>query len=256
MRYFLELSYVGTHYGGWQVQPNRTTVQEVVEKALSDVLKSKICTIVAGRTDAGVHALQQFAHFDFPAPLPRRFFDSVNSILPADVTLESVYLAIRHINARFDAVKRTYEYRVTTQKSTFFHPYSLRIFKKIPIDSLNHAAEIIGLQKDFSALSKKHGSNKTGICNVYFAKWTESQNGLVFTVSANRFLWGMVRAMVGLMLAYGNEKISESELIQALTSENRKPIANSASPRGLFLKAVEYPENSLTLLANPKYNIL
>jgi tRNA pseudouridine38-40 synthase len=132
----------------------------------------------------------------------------------------------------------------------------LRIFKEIPIEPLNRAAGIICLQKDFAALSKRHGSNKTTICNVYFAKWTESKNGLVFTVSANRFLWGMVRAMVGLMIALGNGKISESEFIQALTSENRRPIANSASPKGLFLKAVEYPENSLTLLANPKYNIL
>ncbi len=256
MRYFLEMSYDGTQYGGWQIQPNRTTIQEVVEKTLSVVLKAKICTIVAGRTDAGVHAFQQFAHFDYPSSLPRRFFDACNSILPCDISIEAVYLANKHINARFDALRRTYEYHITTQKSTFQHRFSIRIFNDVSIEKLNYAAEIIRSYKDFAALSKKHGSNKTTTCDIYYARWTKTETGMVFTVTANRFLWGMVRAMVGLMLAFGNGKVSEYEFKRALNSETRLPIANSVSPKGLFLKSIEYPENSFILLANHQQRIV
>ncbi|MCS7085711.1 MAG: tRNA pseudouridine(38-40) synthase TruA [Bacteroidia bacterium] len=246
----MEICYDGTRYHGWQTQPGKVTIQETIEKALSVVLKSNLRIVGAGRTDAGVHALQQFAHFDYEGRLPRRFFDMINSILPHDIALNALYLSPDNLHARYDAKTRTYEYRVLTRKSAFLHAYALRVFKQLSVESLNYAAKIISSYRDFSCLSKKHGANKTGICIIFGANWRENRDGLVFTVSANRFLWGMVRAMVGLMLAFANGKLNDVQLRAIMESRYRPSIANSAPAKGLFLKSIEYPQNSFRLLAN------
>ena len=213
MRYFLELSYNGSAYHGWQNQPNAITVQEVIEKALSTLLKEPIAIMGAGRTDTGVHALQMFAHFD-----TERVFDSadlvfkLNSFLPKDIVIAAIFKMKADAHARFHATSRTYLYRITLHKNVFSFDKALYVKQDLDVDKMMEASKILFEYKDFQCFSKTNTDVKTYNCDIMKAEWTFENNELHFTIKADRFLRNMVRAIVGTMINIGLGKIEVDDL--------------------------------------------
>ena len=242
MRYFITLSYNGKNYHGWQIQPNGSSVQETLEKALSTMLRCPISIVGAGRTDAGVHAKKMIAHFDTDVALntlelPRR----LNCFLPTDIAIQKIEPVANDLHARFSATKRSYEYHLVTEKDVFctetayFHPGTL------DFDAMNQAAAQLFNYIDFTSFSKLHTDVKTNNCTIFEARWEQlSPSHWVFHISADRFLRNMVRAIVGTLLQVGTQKITINDFKRIIESKDRCKAGTSAPAHGLYLTDVKY----------------
>ncbi len=244
MRYFIYLSYKGTNYHGWQVQPNGISVQEVLMSALSTVFRQEVEIVGAGRTDTGVHARLMVAHFDAPAPIVNLndFVYKLNSLLPADIAIQKIVPVRAGAHARFDAISRRYEYWVTLSKNPFLTDAAMRLYGEIDFEAMNRAAKILFEYTDFTSFSKLHTDAKTNNCKILHAEWTKKDdNTWVFTIAADRFLRNMVRAVVGTLLQVGRGKLSENDFRKIIEDENRCSAGVSVPAHGLYLVEVEYP---------------
>jgi len=243
-RYFIFISYKGTSYHGWQIQPNSVTVQKILDEALSVVLNEKISTIGAGRTDAGVHAIFFCAHFDYSSPDLLKISNLVfrlNQFLPADISVNSIKKVVPDANARYSAISRTYKYYISRIKDPFSDNSSWYLHGKIDIKVMNEACRMLFLHSDFTSFSRLHSGAKSNICKIYFAGWEELDNRLVFTIKADRFLRNMVRAIVGTSVEIGFGKMNLKEFEDIILAKDRCRAGKSAPAKGLFLVDIEYP---------------
>ena len=241
MRYFIKLAYNGTNYHGWQVQPNASSVQETLNKALSVILNEEINIMGAGRTDTGVHAKEMFAHFDYNPTLE---IDSVlhklNSYLPKDIVIYDIIPVHDDAHARFDAKKRTYNYYITSVKDVFSQEESWYYHQNLDVELMNQAAKILLNHNDFQCFSKVNTDVNTFNCTISEAYWTQENNLLIFTISADRFLRNMVRAIVGTLVNVGLHKITLSDFNSIIENKNRNEAGFSVPAQGLFLTKIEY----------------
>ncbi|MBU4539437.1 MAG: tRNA pseudouridine(38-40) synthase TruA [Weeksellaceae bacterium] len=241
MRYFIEFSYNGKNYFGYQIQPNEISVQEELEKALSTILREEIKTTGAGRTDTGVHAKKMFAHFDTDLNLDQNLTHKLNSFLSPDIAVKRIFEVKEDFHARFNATYRTYEYYISSEKNPFTQDSSWQMWRrKLDIDKMNEACKILFEYEDFTSFAKLHTDNKTNNCKIYKAFWEQNGSELKFTVSADRFLRNMVRAIVGTMVEIGNGKIQPEELRKIIEKKDRNSAGTSAPAQGLFLVDVGY----------------
>lgn len=245
MRYFLELSYLGKAYFGWQIQPGMPTVQQAVQDSMSLLLRRNIEVVGAGRTDTGVHASHYVAHFDVPDPITdcAGFCYHLNAVLPADIAVIGLKRVKDDAHARFDAISREYKYYVAKNKNPFAQDTAMRITQPLDIEAMNRAAAQLLSQSDFTSFCKLHSDNKTNLCRVMKAQWEENEDFYIFTVRADRFLRNMVRAIVGTLLDVGRSKMPPEEFGNVIRGRNRSLAGTSAPARGLFLQEVAYPEN-------------
>ena len=244
MRYFIELSYNGKAYHGWQNQPNAISVQELIEKALSTILKEKVSIMGAGRTDAGVHAKQMFAHFETDIPFKiEKLIYQLNSFLPEDIAISNIFKVKEDAHARFHAVSRTYLYRIALQKNAFTYNEAFLLKPMIDIDKLKEATRILLHYKDFQCFSKSNTDVKTYNCNIMKAEWEVVDDELQFTIKADRFLRNMVRAIVGTLINIGIGKIEVETLHNIIQSKNRSEAGFSVPAHALYLIEVVYPES-------------
>ena len=241
-RYFIQLSYAGTNYSGWQVQPNGVSVQRVLNDKLSLKTGEKIEVTGAGRTDAGVHAEYFVAHFDAEKKLKDDFVKLMNRFLPKDIVIHKIFQVNPEAHARFSAISRTYEYRILTVKNPFLYEFSHFYPQNLDIYEMNKAASLLLKADDFTSFSKLHTENKTNLCNVTEAVWEEREGLLVFTITADRFLRNMVRAIVGTLLDVGKGKIDTDGFQKIIMHKDRQKASSSANAKGLFLTKIEYPE--------------
>ena len=245
MRYFICLSYNGAAFCGWQIQENAKSVQEDLQKALTLLLKESISVTGAGRTDSGVHAKNYIAHFDCQAIIQDEAYLAykLNAILPAEIAVHRIFKVHDTAHARFDATSRTYKYYIHTNKNPFDSGYSLHVrADRIDIEKMNEAAGYFLGEQDFSSLEKVNGGNRTSICTVTYAKWEQlDENRYVFTVTANRFLRNMVRAMVGSLLEVGAGKRNPEWIKSMLSQKDRCAAGQSVPGKALFLVEVKYP---------------
>ena len=256
MRYFLELSYNGAPFHGWQSQPNAISVQEKLETALSTLLRKQTAVTGAGRTDTGVHARQMYAHFDFDYPFSdeKRIILSLNSMLGPDIAIYRLIPVQENMHARFDATERTYKYLVNFTKNPFINKFSWYSSSKLDIELMNEAARYLLKTNDFTSFAKLHSDSKTNICDVREAVWNPAvedneafnflgdlDGGFVFTIRADRFLRNMVRAIVGTLVEVGRKKIRVEDFIDIINSQNRCNAGTSMPAHALFLWKVEYP---------------
>lgn len=243
MRYFIELSYNGKAYHGWQVQPNAISVQEVLEKGLSTLLKEKISTMGAGRTDAGVHAIQLFAHFDTEVIFEEHMLQyKLNSFLPEAISIQNIFKVKADAHARFDAVSRQYLYRIALQKNPFNTEQAFLLKAKLDIDRIKEATKILFDYKDFQCFSKSNTDVKTYNCNIMKAQWEIVGNELQFTIKADRFLRNMVRAIVGTLINVGVGKLEVNDMHNIIKSKNRSEAGFSVPAHALYLTEVAYPK--------------
>ena len=243
MRYFIEIAYNGASYCGWQRQPNAITVQEVLEGAITSVLRKEIKLMAAGRTDAGVHAKQLFAHFDFEEIKDcSQLVFRLNSFLPRDISVKNIFLVKVDAHARFHATKREYEYVISLKKDPFSDGFSYLVHQKPALAAMNEAAAALLNYSDFQCFSRTNTDVKTYHCTIEKAYWRLEDNQLVFTIVANRFLRNMVRAIVGTLLEVGHEKTSLKEFHAIIASKNRVNAGSSAPAKGLYLTKVVYPQ--------------
>lgn len=244
MRYFIELSYNGSAYHGWQNQPKAISVQEVLENALSTVLKTPISVMGAGRTDTGVHASQMFAHFDFNDELSdENLIFKLNSFLPKDIAIHNIFKVKNDAHARFNALSRTYLYRISLDKNVFTFNNTFYVKQILDVDKMNEASKILFDYKDFQCFSKSNTDVKTYYCNIMKAEWVIKNNELQFTIKADRFLRNMVRAIVGTMINIGLGKTSVEDLHQIIKSKNRSEAGFSVPAHALYLTKIEYPDD-------------
>jgi tRNA pseudouridine38-40 synthase len=243
-RYFLQCSFKGTNYHGWQIQPNAISVQELFEDALSKILREKIAVVGAGRPDTGVHASLFVLHFDVEEPLLTNLdiVYKLNSFLPSDIAVQKVWPVDKEAHARFSAISRTYKYFVSTEKDPFSTEISYKYLKSLDIERMNKAAEILFKYKDFTSFSRLHTDVKTNNCKIMQAEWRVEKDQLVFTIKADRFLRNMVRAIVGTLLEVGKGKLSSKQFREIMEKKDRSAAGASAPAQGLFLVDIEYPE--------------
>ena len=243
MRFFIEFSYNGYKYHGWQVQPNSITVQSDLNNALSTLLKEKIDTFGAGRTDACVHAKIMYAHFDYKAIFDTKsFIFKLNGFLPKDIYVKRIFRVSDSAHARFDAISRTYHYFISQEKDPFLNDVFF-LYQKINVQAMNEASCFLLGEHDFTSFSKSKSQTFTNNCNVIEAFWTQKENQLIFKIKANRFLRNMVRAIVGTLLQVGKGKISPKIIKKIITDKNRKNAGPSVPSSGLFLTEIDYPDN-------------
>ncbi len=243
MRYFCEISYNGTNYHGWQNQDNAVGVQEVVENALSKLLREKIGIVGSGRTDTGVHCLQQFFHADIEAEFDsNQLLQRLNAFLPKDIVIKTILKVKPEAHARYDARARAYEYRITRVKDPFLTQFAYYFFRDLDVSTMNRAAALLRGRHDFRCFSKVKTDVNHFICEVKQAGWNQKGELLVFRITANRFLRGMVRALVGTLLDVGTGKISEKEFREIIHSKDRKKAGMNVPPEGLYLVKVKYPK--------------
>ncbi|GGK73864.1 tRNA pseudouridine(38-40) synthase TruA [Rufibacter glacialis] len=243
MRYFLEVAYDGTRFHGWQLQPNALTVQEVLDDGLRKVFRlPQVETVGSGRTDTGVHAAQQWVHVDLPQVLPpAEIQHKLNRILPPDIVVGQVMPVGPEAHTRFDAISRTYEYRITRQKNPFLVRHAHYLSRTPDVDSMNQAAQALLHLEDFTTFSKVKGDTKHYRCTITHAHWREEGDLLIFTIKANRFLRGMVRLVVGTLLDVGKGKLTAVQFRDAIERQDRRLASGAAPAEGLFLYRVEYP---------------
>ena len=244
MRYFLSLSYKGTHYHGWQSQPNVITVQEVLDNALTTVLRSKIITLGAGRTDTGVHAKELIVHFDCNLKLDiTTLVYKLNAYLPEDIAVSSITPVKKEAHARFDALARAYEYHVHFVKDPFKKEQSYLVKHALDFEKMNEACKLLFDYEDFQCFSKSKTDVKTYNCEIMGAHWKVTDSAAVFHIKANRFLRNMVRAIVGTLIEIGTAKITKDDLHDIIASKDRGNAGYSVPAQGLFLTEVVYPES-------------
>lgn len=243
MRYFIEFSYNGKAYHGWQNQPNAISVQQVLEEALTKLLRNKITVMGAGRTDAGVHASQMFAHFEL-----EEAFDidliifKLNCFLPKDIAIHAIFEVNSKAHARFNALSRTYTYRIATKKNVFTSDFAYHVFFSLNVDKMNEACTILFQYKDFQCFSKSNTDVKTYNCIIKEAFWKVDTDELIFTITADRFLRNMVRAIVGTMIEIGLGKIEVNQLHDIIESKDRSEAGSSVPANGLYLTKIVYPD--------------
>ena len=252
MRFFITFSYNGTRYCGWQRQPNGIAVQEELEKALTTILRTPIELTGAGRTDAGVHALNMVAHFDIANDTTvdcrlltvdsKRLINNLNSLLPYDIAVKNVERVTDEAHARFDALSRKYEYHIITHKNPFLKEQACRIHFPLNIELMNEAAKVLFEYEDFTSFSKLHTDVKTNNCTIMEAYWQQRGEELVFTIKANRFLRNMVRAIVGTLMEVGRERLTIEGFRQVIEAKNRCSAGHSVPACGLYFIEAEYPE--------------
>ena len=242
-RYFIELAYDGTNYHGWQVQPNAVTVQEVLDHALSTVLREPIETVGCGRTDTGVHATQFFVHFDSKSLGNNHqiLVNSLNGLLPPDIGIKRVIDVHQEAHARFDATSRSYQYHLHFGKDPFKLNRSWGLRDRPDIGLMNEAARIMTTYTDFSCFSKSNTQTFTNNCKICRAEWVEHDSGLIFHISADRFLRNMVRAIVGTLIEIGRKEMEPEDIRKVIESKNRSKAGTSVPACGLYLTEVRYP---------------
>lgn len=242
MRYFIKLAYKGTNYFGWQYQPDAISVQETLNKALSTLLRINIDILGAGRTDSGVHAKEMFAHFDYETDIDtEKLVYKLNSFLPKDIAVFKIIKVHNEAHARFDATKRTYEYHIHTKKNAFESDDSWYYSLPLDVEKMNEACKILFEYTDFECFSKTHTDVNTFNCKIFEANWKQNEDKLVFTISADRFLRNMVRAIVGTMINIGSGKVSLNDFRKIIESKNRGKAGFSVPAHGLYLTKIEYP---------------
>ena len=255
MRYFIALSYDGTAYHGWQIQPNGASVQETLQQALKMLLREDVAVTGAGRTDAGVHAAMMVAHFDTKAPLPAPpvregsarqtacdyLVYRLNGVLPHDIAIHKIYPVADDMHARFSARARTYYYYVHTRKSPFLRDRSWRLVSTPDFEAMNRAAATLMEYEDFTSFSKLNTDTKTNICHVTMARWVQlSDYEWRFEITADRFLRNMVRAIVGTLMEVGRGTLNVDGFREVIEQKNRCKAGDSVPARGLFLQEVKY----------------
>jgi tRNA pseudouridine38-40 synthase len=243
-RYFFEITYNGTNYAGWQSQANAVGVQTVVESALSKLFRTPVKITGSGRTDTGVHCAQQFFHADIQKPFKKTdLMHRLNSFLPKDIAIRSIRQVKPEASARYDAIERTYQYRITTVKDPLLNGLALCYFKPLHVPTMNRAAALLCGEHDFQCFSKVKTDVNHFICRIKKASWKKQKHTLIFTITANRFLRGMVRAIVGTLLDVGTGKITLNDFEQIIQSKDRKQAGANADPHGLYLVKVTYPKS-------------
>jgi len=245
LRYFLDLAYNGKNYHGWQIQPNAISVQEVLEHTLSTLFRTSIKVTGAGRTDTGVHAKQLIAHFDFAEEITDKegMIFRMNSFLPKDIAIKDLIRVPAEAHARFDAIEREYEYVISLNKNPFDLGMSYYSRQRPNVEIMNKAAQILLLYKDFKCFSRSKTDVKTYHCTIKKAAWEDRGKELIFTISANRFLRNMVRAIVGTLLEIGFEKQPIERLHKIIESKDRGNAGASAPAQGLYLTKIRYPDH-------------
>jgi len=244
-RYFIYLSYKGTSYHGWQVQPNSVTVQKILDEALSTILNEKISTTGAGRTDTGVHAKVFCAHFDSASSEltgRKNMIYRLNRFLPNDISVSKIYKVIPEAHARFSALSRTYRYNISKVKDPFWDDTSWFIHGPTDINTMNEVCGMLLNHNDFTSFARLHSDNKTNLCRIFYAVWESSDSRLVFTIKADRFLRNMVRALVGTMVEAGAGKMNLNQFEEIILAKDRCKAGKSAPARGLHLVGVEYSD--------------
>ena len=249
MRYFVQFSYFGENYHGWQKQPNAITVQSVLEKAFCTLIRTTISLMGAGRTDAGVHAKQMYAHFDSDqiedtADLIYR----LNALLPDDIAVQYLFQVHEKAHARFDAQSRTYEYLIVQQKNVFLSKRAHYIKQPLDLDKMNSVSELLLKHTNFECFSKTNTDVKTYNCDIKLAQWVKENDLITFRITADRFLRNMVRAIVGTVLNVGTGKCTMQDVQRILDSKDRSEAGTSVPAKGLYLTRIEYPE--ILLLRN------
>ncbi len=244
VRYFAEIAYQGTHYFGWQRQPDQLSVQQILEEAFSLILRTDIQIVGCGRTDTGVHASQYFFHFDFEGDFPDHFLYRINKYLPKDIAVFRVFPVQPDKHARFDATSRSYEYHLSWQKSPFLiHTQTyFPLAQDFDRDQLQQAAKLLLQYPSFFPFCKSNTDTKTMDCKLTISEWEfrEEQHKMIYQVTANRFLRGMVRLIVGMCINVAQNKLPLKAVKIALDQQTRLPKSTSAPPEGLFLSKVVY----------------
>lgn len=248
-RYFIEVAYNGTNFKGFQIQPNAPTIQGELERALKTFYKADIQLTGSSRTDAGVHGLQNFFHFDSHLPIERKHFYNLNALLPQDIAVNNLFLVASDAHCRFNALSRTYRYYITTIKDPFLVQRAYHYPFVINDSLLHHAAAIIKSQTNFQSFSKQHTQVKTFQCNIFKSAWHKHNSQWVYTVEANRFLRGMVKGLVGTMLQVSRGNLGLSMFQQLFGADANNQVDFSAPSKGLFLAAVQFPEGFLQELS-------
>tara|TARA_B100000925_G_scaffold221214_1_gene169984 strand:+ start:23 stop:775 length:753 start_codon:yes stop_codon:yes gene_type:complete len=245
VRYFLIISYCGTKYHGWQRQPNSLSIQETLEDAISTILKQKILLVAAGRTDAGVHAISMYAHFDaiINGEIESKLIGLLNSYLDHSITIKKVIKVVENAHARFDAISRTYVYKISFQKDPFKYKRYFEMRKQIDFQKIKLACDHLLTHNDFKSFSKTRSDVKNYLCNIKRADWKLNEHEAIFKITANRFLRNMVRAIVGTLIEVGKNKISIEDFNKIIIQRDRKKAGFSVPAYGLYLEDVEYPKN-------------
>jgi len=244
MRYFVQFAYNGTGYHGSQSQPNGVTVQQVMEQAFATILRTPVPLTFAGRTDAGVHAECMVAHFDVEQTVPANLASRLNNLLPPSIAVHSIRRVQDDAHARFDAVARTYRYRVTTRKDPFLVITHTRVAEGLDYKAMNSAAELLIGKQDFTSFCRVHTDAKTMICDVKEALWTrDSDYTATFTITADRFLRNMVRAVVGTLFEVGRGHMNRDQFAAVIAAHDRCRAGHSAPAEGLSLVNIIYPQN-------------
>ncbi|WP_316804942.1 tRNA pseudouridine(38-40) synthase TruA [Pedobacter nototheniae] len=243
-RYFIQLAYDGSLYHGWQIQPNAITVQEYLDKAMSIYFRQTIETLGCGRTDAGVHATEFFAHFDVENTDEARVLNAVsgiNALLPYQIAAKKIIAVAADAHARFDATARAYKYYIHFEKDPFKLNRSWLVKDKLNVVLMNEAAKVLFNYQDFSCFSKSNTQTFTNNCRITEAFFEEKEEGLVFTIKADRFLRNMVRAIMGTLVRVGKGEIDIEDLKKIIESKNRSKAGQSVAACGLYLVKIEYP---------------
>lgn len=243
-RYFTYLSYDGSAYHGWQIQPNGITVQECLEKALSTILRQPVSVTGAGRTDTGVHARLMVAHFDIETALSDTvvFTERLNRILPKDIAISKIVPVRNDAHSRFDALSRTYHYYLSFSKDPFNGRYSMKLHSSLDWEKMNRAAACLFNYTDFTSFSKLHTDVKTNNCKIMKAEWSKEGNLFRFTIQADRFLRNMVRAIVGTLLDVGRGRLNIEDFCHIIETKNRCNAGTSVPAQALFLVDIAYPD--------------
>jgi len=242
LRYFFQISYKGTRYHGWQIQQNAISIQQVIQEKLYQITNENIEITGSGRTDTGVHAKQQYFHVDFNSKIDFQDFKyHINAVLPKDILVRSIEKVNSEAHARFDAVTRSYEYVIIPHKDPFKLNEAYIYYRPIDLDKLNAASEIFIGNYNFKSFSKVKTQVNNFNCEVYSAFWKKDGEGVVFHIKANRFLRGMVRAIVGTLLMVNEGKIEINAIRDILDSQDRSKAGRSVPPDGLYLSEINYP---------------
>ncbi len=242
MRYFFEIAYHGHSFAGWQSQKNALGIQAVVEDGLTKIFRMPLKILGSGRTDTGVHCEQQFFHADIEKEFEvETLIAKLNSFLPQAIAIKNIQAVNNSAHARFDAYERSYEYRITKVKNPFLQGMALHHFKPLDIQTMNKAAVLLVGIHDFTSFSKVKTDVNNFLCEVKKASWKEDGDSIIFSITANRFLRGMVRAIVGTLLDVGSAKLSVHDFKQIINSKDRRNAGANVAPHGLFLTKVKYP---------------
>ncbi len=244
MRYFITFTYRGTDFHGSQTQPNGNTVQAEMEQAFATILRTPVALTFAGRTDAGVHADKMVAHFDVEKAVPTNFAARLNNLLPDSIAIRDLQHVTDEAHARFDALERTYHYRITMRKDPFAYQTRTRVKEGLNFEAMNEAAQILLGQQDFASFCRVHTDVKTTLCDVREARWVvENEYEAYFVITADRFLRNMVRAVVGTLFEVGRGKMTQAQLADIIAAKDRCKSGHSAPAEGLSLVEIKYPKN-------------